>query len=188
VHLLDPAFGGRIVSYDEVLARAVANTPEGFRLFPGVCPHWDNEARRPGTGFSLAGSTPNKYARWLRGASEFALKAPTVDERIVFINAWNEWAEGAYLEPDRHYGCAYLAQSRRVLESLCDPATTAPFYATRERLNLPFEVTQPSIMNFARNLPRLVMRRATKTLLAHLPSDVAKWPWRLLAKSRAARF
>jgi lipopolysaccharide biosynthesis protein len=188
VRLLDPAFGGRVVSYDEVIARAVANTPDGFRLFPGVCPHWDNEARRLGSGFSLARSTPNKFARWLRGASEFALKAPAADERIVFINAWNEWAEGAYLEPDRHYGCAYLAQTRRVLESLRDPAATALFYATRERLNSPFEVTQPSIMNLARNLPQLVVRRARKTLLAQLPSGVTKRPWRFLAKFRAARF
>ena len=48
LQLLDPAFIGRVVSYDEVAAGAVGNTPDGFRLFPGVCPHWDNGARRSG--------------------------------------------------------------------------------------------------------------------------------------------
>ena len=114
---------------------------------------------------SLAGSTPDKYARWLKAASEFALKAPASDERIVFINAWNEWAEGAYLEPDRHYGCAYLVQTRHVLDSLGDPGTIALPSATSERLHLPIEVARPSIANLARNLPRLIMRRVRKTLL-----------------------
>ena len=49
VQLLDPAFIGRVVSYDDVVATAIANRPNDFRLFPGVCPHWDNEARRPGS-------------------------------------------------------------------------------------------------------------------------------------------
>ena len=176
LQLLDPAFIGRVVSYDEVAAGAVGNTPDGFRLFPGVCPHWDNGARRSGGsgGLSLAGSTPDKYARWLKAASEFALKAPASDERIVFINAWNEWAEGAYLEPDRHYGCAYLVQTRHVLDSLGDPGTIALPSATSERLHLPIEVARPSIANLARNLPRLIMRRVRKTLLGYRPSGVTK--------------
>lgn len=119
--LLDQRYAGHIASYDRLAAVIGANRPTDFRLFPGVCPQWDNEARKPGRGFSFHGSTPAKYGAWLKRASGYAATAPTADERIVFINAWNEWAEGAYLEPDRHFGFAYLAETRRVLDGLACP-------------------------------------------------------------------
>jgi hypothetical protein len=109
-------------SYDELIEKSVANTQKGFLLIPGVCPQWDNEARRPNRGFSLAGSTRAKYGEGLKAASHQAAKALTEDERIVFINAWNEWAEGAYLEPDHHYGYAYLAETLRVPQGLSNPS------------------------------------------------------------------
>jgi hypothetical protein len=91
---------------------------DGYRVFPAVCPGWDNEARRPGRGTTLFGSTPQKYGLWLDNACRKALQASDPDERIVFVNAWNEWAEGAHLEPDRHYGYAYLRETARVVARL----------------------------------------------------------------------
>ena len=116
IKTFDPDFVGAVVSYEKMVSQALANRPTDFKYFPGVCPSWDNEARRPKRGFSFYGSTPQKYGDWLRAASEQALSASSPDERIVFINAWNEWAEGTYLEPDRHFGFAYLAETRRALE------------------------------------------------------------------------
>ncbi|MGE0531961.1 MAG: glycoside hydrolase family 99-like domain-containing protein [Hyphomonadaceae bacterium] len=77
-------------------------------IFPGVMPSWDNEARRPGAGVIYHSSTPDAYEGWLRAAVANARATLPADRRMVFINAWNEWAEGAYLEPDRAHGCAYL--------------------------------------------------------------------------------
>jgi glycosyltransferase involved in cell wall biosynthesis/GT2 family glycosyltransferase len=125
--LLDPRLAGHIMDYGEVAKLAASLPRPPYRLFRGVCPSWDNEARRPGRGLTLAFSDPEKYGTWLMKACRAALvEANHPDERIVFINAWNEWAEGAYLEPDRHFGHAYLAQTARVLRQLVDDTLADP--------------------------------------------------------------
>ena len=63
-------------------------------------------------------STPALYQEWLAEACRFAAKEPDPDKRLVFINAWNEWSEGAYLEPDRRYGYAYLQATANALEEI----------------------------------------------------------------------
>ena len=121
----DPNYLGSVVAYDAMVQTALRNTPADYRVFPGVCPNWDNEARKPGRGFCFLGSTPRKYGKWLLAACRNALAAERGDERIVFINAWNEWAEGAHLEPDRHFGYAYLAETARALNALSPPVQKA---------------------------------------------------------------
>jgi lipopolysaccharide biosynthesis protein len=118
---LDPKATPSPCSYDIMAARAMAEQPPEFRLLPGVCPSWDNEPRKAGNGRTYLGATPAKYGHWLRAAMRTALTAPD-PERVVFINAWNEWAEGAMLEPDRHYGYAWLAETRGALDAIiADP-------------------------------------------------------------------
>jgi lipopolysaccharide biosynthesis protein len=86
-------------------------------LFHTVFPSWDNESRKPEQGYTFANSTPNEYQAWLETAIKATLDNTNMDERIVFINAWNEWAEGAYLEPDRKFGYAYLQATMEALKS-----------------------------------------------------------------------
>lgn len=124
LELLDYTFQGRVVNYDVLVRRMLENKNAEYRLFPGVCPDWDNNARKPGRGYGLYGSTPTKYGRWLQAAAEQAMSARSSDERLVFVNAWNEWAEGTYLEPDQHHGYAYLAETRRVLDRVAGRAPT----------------------------------------------------------------
>jgi len=118
LEFLDPRFYGAVRHYALLADSVIAGYAQDRRVFPGITPSWDNEARRPGRPTCFSGSTPALYGRWLRAACAASMRAFAGDERLVFVNAWNEWAEGAYLEPDLHFGFAYLAETRRILDSL----------------------------------------------------------------------
>jgi hypothetical protein len=114
---LNQRHGGAVYDYGAVAAAEVRRMNAAGQgrhpVFPGVMPGWDNEARRPGAGVVYHCSTPEAYGAWLRAAISRAERSLPHDRQLVFINAWNEWAEGAYLEPDRTFGRAYLAATAR---------------------------------------------------------------------------
>ncbi len=102
-------FSGHYPSYDDLVSSSLKEVAHDYPLIRGVTPTWDNEARKPGRGFGFIGSTPKKYENWLRSINSYALENPiSGNESFVVINAWNEWAEGAHLEPDVYWGAAYL--------------------------------------------------------------------------------
>ena len=87
-----------------------------FTLFKTVFPGWDNTARKGFSGGSVfEGCTPQIYQKWLEDCIRYTQKEHSDFEQFVFINAWNEWAEGAHLEPDRYYGYAYLDATKKAL-------------------------------------------------------------------------
>lgn len=116
VKLFNPDFSGRVSSYPDMVEKMLQyNRDKSFTVFKTVSPDWDNEARKPGRGHVYAHSTPALYRKWLDGSCRFVQRNAHIDERLVFINAWNEWAEGAHLEPDARYGYAYLEATRQVV-------------------------------------------------------------------------
>jgi hypothetical protein len=84
-----------------------------FPFFPAVMPRWDNTPRKGARGHVFTRSSPEAFEVWLRDATLRA-KGNSFTESLVFINSWNEWAEGAHLEPDSRYGRAFLEVVRRV--------------------------------------------------------------------------
>src|SRR5260221_2778904 len=103
-------FVGHIHSYDLAIASALAKlneSPQSSR-YPGVMVGWDNTPRRMTQSHIVHGSTPAKFRRWLRRVVQYEANRKDGARRMVFINAWNEWAEGTYLEPDREYGHGWL--------------------------------------------------------------------------------
>ncbi len=119
---LNPTHRGAVFDYgataDEAIARLGRRRAAAHDTFPGVMPGWDNEARRPGAGNIFHGATPEAYARWLAAACNASQRTLAADRRLVFVNAWNEWAEGAYLEPDRKWGRAFLEATAQVTGAL----------------------------------------------------------------------
>ncbi len=109
-------FGGQVIRYEDAVTRATLRSKVPGRFWPGVMPAWDNSARRLSIATIFHGSTPRLYQRWLENAISVARTNP-LGERHVMINAWNEWAEGAYLEPDRRFGYAYLAATADALRA-----------------------------------------------------------------------
>ncbi|GJD34080.1 D-inositol-3-phosphate glycosyltransferase [Methylobacterium aerolatum] len=114
-HVLDWNFSGQVFDYDEVATIALADEPDAFPLIKTVLPMWDNDARKQGSGLCIHGSTPAKFSAWFEATCAIACRSPIEGEPLVFVNAWNEWCEGAYLEPDLHHGWAYLNAVARVL-------------------------------------------------------------------------
>jgi lipopolysaccharide biosynthesis protein len=108
-------FSGRILSYramaNDAIRRLEAGPAEEY--FPGVMVNFDNTARRQSDPDIWYGSNPYTFRRWLDAAAT-AVSRRKPDHRLVFVNAWNEWAEGATLEPSERYGSTYLLAVRDV--------------------------------------------------------------------------
>ncbi len=92
------------VDYDSVWRSILAKRPtfKNKTTCSGAFVDWDNTPRKGRKGLVVNGGTPEKFGRYLKE------KINSSTGPFIFINAWNEWAEGAYLEPDSHYRLAYL--------------------------------------------------------------------------------
>ena len=123
--LVNPDFQGQIVDYRQFVLDLLARPEPTYRVHQTAIPSWDNTARRPNHSLTFVNATPEIYELWLRELVARAAERRHVDERLVFINAWNEWAEAAHLEPDRRYGHQFLEATRRAIVQ--SPVAGAPF-------------------------------------------------------------
>lgn len=118
LQIINPDYQGGVVDYSYVVGRAKQVKKPAFTLFRGVFPSWDNEARKPGRGYAFANGSPWLYRKWLMDSMNYADKYNNEGEKLVFVNAWNEWGEGAHLEPDRKFGYSYLEATSGALKTL----------------------------------------------------------------------
>jgi len=118
-----PEFKGKIYSYPDVI-RFCLNQGSGIGLpvYRGLMSGWDNTARRGYNSHIFHDGTPENYEVWLRRLLDYTRRHHHGDHRLVFVNAWNEWGEGAYLEPDEQYGYGFLEATSRAVFSVPTPA------------------------------------------------------------------
>jgi lipopolysaccharide biosynthesis protein len=77
-------------------------------VYPSITPMWDNSSRRVGQNATMIiNSTPELFKYWYQNKIK-SKNFEGLDEKFIFINAWNEWAEGNHLEPCQKWGKAYL--------------------------------------------------------------------------------
>jgi GT2 family glycosyltransferase/SAM-dependent methyltransferase len=113
--LINTEYQGVLFDYVQTSENFIRRTWPTYKLFKGVMPSWDNTARRQDVSHVFVGATPERYEYWLRQVVEQTRRFHFGDERLVFINAWNEWAEGNHLEPDREFGHQYLEATKNGL-------------------------------------------------------------------------
>lgn len=113
--MLNSNFRGRFYSYTETAANFLSTPAPPYPFLRTVMPAWDNTPRRQDAGHVFLGASPLAYSSWLQAAADWTARLRAGDERLLFINAWNEWAEGNHLEPDLQHGRDYLEATRSVV-------------------------------------------------------------------------
>jgi hypothetical protein len=111
-----PFYDHKIMNYDDLIRINLEKTNPSYKYFPGVTPSWDNTSRRKeGNAHVFHDSSPEKFEKWIDEVIK-NYSPQSEDENFIFINAWNEWAEGAHLEPCIRWGSGYLEALKRSLE------------------------------------------------------------------------
>lgn len=132
---------GSILDYTAVADHYIEKPLDNdYVLFRSLVPTWDNTARYGTEAFALHGFTPEKMQEWMEHLIRYSEQNLPADRRFVVVNAWNEWAEGAHLEPDTRFGYGYLNAIGR---AMCGYAfTDAGYISLDSELVIKLEITQ----------------------------------------------
>lgn len=108
----------KLVDYDEDWKKVLNLRPENNKMIPSAMVDWDNSPRKGNRGWAYKGASPEKFRVYFQNLVENAKKYYSTD--MIFIFAWNEWAEGGYLEPDSVNKYGYLEAIRDVISKDSD--------------------------------------------------------------------
>ena len=118
--LVNQSFAGNIFDYAKCVDFALRKQWPPYRWYRGAFPGWDNTPRRQDTPDIFANSSTFQFERWMREILRQTVLLSPPEHQLVFVNAWNEWGEGAVLEPDETSGLHYLQALNSALENVRD--------------------------------------------------------------------
>jgi len=116
--ILNPNYHGIVFDARSIIQDKPYLSDTPFLKFRTVFPGWDNTPRKPDMSVVYDQTSPEFYKEWLKEVSEYTIINMPQDKQFVFINAWNEWAEGAHLEPDIKFGTRFLEATAEVIMEL----------------------------------------------------------------------
>ena len=107
-----------ILTWNKFLEKSENYKKKNYTLFRCIMPSWDNTARRKNNAYVITDSSPKNFEKMAKNAFEYTFYNHRDEERIVFVNAWNEWGEGCHLEPDKKYGYSWLQSIKNAQDSI----------------------------------------------------------------------
>lgn len=111
-------FKGNAFQYATIAGSYLNRTYANPRVFKTVFPSWDNTARTKERALIVLNGVPENYEFWLSSTIDRVMQVDGDRDQLVFINAWNEWAEGCHLEPDRWFGHGFLQATRNAKQGV----------------------------------------------------------------------
>ncbi len=111
-------FYGNAMEYQDIAQAYLTRQYRESNVFKTVFPSWDNTARSRERALVVLNGTPHNYEHWLAKTLDQTVNACPNEDKWVFINAWNEWAEGCHLEPDRRFKLEFLEATLRAKNHL----------------------------------------------------------------------
>jgi len=107
--IINKDFVGHMVDYKKMMSQSINRDCTSFKIYRGIIPGWDNTARRQNSPLTVINNTPFLFKKWLEYLRyDTRMRLKDREDNFIFVNAWNEWAEGAHLEPDIKNGTSYL--------------------------------------------------------------------------------
>ncbi len=115
--VIKDSWSGYHYDYPDSVINFTVRDSVPYPRYPAVFPGWDNTPRQPLLGTSFDAATPEAFRVYIEEKIDEIRSFHEGDERLLFVNAWNEWAEGAHLEPDTGFGHRWLEALRTAIET-----------------------------------------------------------------------
>lgn len=175
-------FTGQALDYRRAILNAVEKPKPDFIYYRGLMPSWDNSARTGKRAHFFLNSDPHNFRIWLDFALAWTSQSfDTSEQGLVFINAWNEWAEGAHLEPDLRFGKGFLTEVR---ESALQPLSVQ---AARRAVNRLVPGTRDAQSGNSISVNTKGILSFSRALISEINSNNLKQVFRLLRQDPSCK-